>query len=48
MARLRVLGSRAVARLETVLRSGRRRGCACTALQALEGIDEPRVIDLAL
>ena len=47
IARLRVLGSRAVGRLEELAQTGTddERGLA---LQALEGIDDPRVVDLAL
>jgi hypothetical protein len=47
LARLRVVGSRALARLETLLRDGDEEARAM-ALRVLEGIDEPRVIDLAL
>jgi hypothetical protein len=47
VARLRVLGSRVVARLETVLRSGGDQ-VRMIVLQALEGIDDPRVIDIGL
>lgn len=47
LARLRVLGSRALARLETLLRDGDEDARA-TTLRVLEGIGEPRVIDLAL
>ena len=47
LARLRVLGSRALARLEALLRDGDEDARA-TALRVLEGIEEPRVIDLAL
>jgi len=47
LARLRVLGSRALARLETLLRDGDEDARA-TALRALDGMEEPRVIDLAL
>lgn len=47
LARLRVLGSRALARLETLLRDGDEDARAST-LRVLEGIAEPRVIELAL
>jgi hypothetical protein len=47
LARLRVLGSRALARLEALLREGDEDARA-TALRVLEGIEESRVIDLAL
>jgi hypothetical protein len=47
LARLRVLGSRALARLERLLRDGDEDARA-TALRVLDGIEEPRVIDLAL
>jgi hypothetical protein len=47
IARLRVLGSRAVARLEALLRQGRDEE-RIAALQALEGINDPRVVDLAV
>ena len=47
VARLRVLGSRAVARLEALLRHGGERD-RVSALHALDGLDDPRVVDLAL
>ena len=47
VARLRVLGSRAVARLEALLRHGREQD-RVAALHALDGLDDPRVVDLAL
>jgi HEAT repeat protein len=47
IARLRVLGSRAVARLETLVQAGSDPD-RVLALQALEGIDDPRVVDVAL
>jgi hypothetical protein len=47
LARLRVLGSRAVARLEQLLKSGPEED-RVAALQALEGIEDPRVVDLAI
>ena len=47
LARLRVLGSRALARLERLLRDGDEDARA-TAIRVLDGMEEPRVIDLAL
>lgn len=47
VARLRVLGSRALARLERLLREGDEDARA-VALRVLDGMEEPRVIDLAL
>lgn len=47
LARLRVLGSRALARLERLLHDGDEDARA-TALRVLDGMEEPRVIDLAL
>jgi hypothetical protein len=47
IARLRVLGSRAVARLEMLLKQGQEQD-RVAALHALEGIDDPRVVDLAM
>jgi hypothetical protein len=47
LARLRVLGSRALARLERLLRDGDEDARA-TALRVLDGMEDPRVIDLAL
>ena len=47
LARLRVVGSRALARLERLLHEGDEDARAA-ALRVLDGMEEPRVIDLAL
>jgi hypothetical protein len=47
LARLRLLGSRALARLEGLLRDSAEDSRAA-ALRVMDGMDEPRVIDLAL
>jgi HEAT repeat protein len=46
LARLRVLGSRALSRLEAVM-SEADAGARATILRALDGIDDPRVVDIA-
>lgn len=47
IARLRVLGSRAVVRLSTLVRHDATAAARAAGLKALEGIDDPRVVDIA-
>jgi len=47
IARLRVLGSRAVVRLSTLVRHDASAAARAAGLKALEGVDDPRVVDIA-
>lgn len=48
IARLRVLGSRAIARLSTLVRHDGNAAARASALKALEGIDDPRIVAIAI
>jgi hypothetical protein len=48
IARLRVLGSRAVTRLSTLVRHDANAAARASALRALDGIDDPRVVEIAI
>jgi hypothetical protein len=48
IARLRVLGSRAVTRLSALVRHDATASARASALKALEGIDDPRVVGIAV
>lgn len=48
VARLRVLGSRALARLATLIRHDPQPTARLSGLRALEGIDDPRVVDAGI
>jgi HEAT repeat protein len=48
IARLRVIGARAIDALFTLAQSGDAAGARLTALKALEGFDDPRVVDAVL
>ena len=47
IARLRVLGSRAVVRLSTLVRHDASAAARAAGLKALEGVDDPRVVEIA-
>ncbi len=48
IARLRVIGARAVDKLAVLLREDRQPGVRVAALKALDGVDDGRVVDLAV
>ena len=48
IARLRVLGSRAITRLSTLVRHDASAATRAAALKALDGIDDPRIVGIAI